>query len=178
MFAHLHPQYVAGLVFVDATHEVIESRGLVLLPAMYFAMGLFTRTKTGRRWLLRQVCPEGSPPAYRARMEERIGDSARRAGGNRTVRAEGAGIRPSLAALRRDCPTLPAVPVHVLTAGGISGPNVKSVRRVHEAWRTAVAQAPRARYTNIPTSGHFMPIEAAPVVVDAIYGVLDDVSGQ
>ena len=50
----------------------------------------------------------------------------------------------------------PAIPVHVLTAGGVSGPNVKSVRRVHEAWKAAVIRAVNAKYTNVPASGHYM----------------------
>ena len=84
----------------------------------------------------------------------------------RTARSEGAGIRPSLAALARDCPDLPAIPVHVLTAGGVTGPNVKQIQRVHEAWKAMVARAARARYTNIPSSGHQMPVEVPDGCVD------------
>jgi pimeloyl-ACP methyl ester carboxylesterase len=93
--------------------------------------------------------------------------------GLRTARAEAAGIRPSLAALRQDSPELPPVPTHVLTAGGVSGPNVKSVRRVHEAWRAAVARSSRATYANIPTSGHLMPIDAPDAILNAILDILD-----
>jgi pimeloyl-ACP methyl ester carboxylesterase len=174
-FAHRHPSDVGGLVFVDATHEVIDSRGLALLPVMYSLMGVASRVAAGRRWLLRQLCPAGSPPAYRARMEQRLGDPALWAIGLRTARAEGAGIRASLAELREVCPDLPRLPIHVLTAGGVNGPNVKSVRRVHEAWRAAVARASSAKYTNIPTSGHQLPIEAPEPVTEAILGVLDSV---
>ena len=78
----------------------------------------------------------------------------------KSARAEGAGIRPSLAELRRESPDLPSIPIHVLTAGGVGGPNAASVRRVHEAWQAAVARTPGARYTNIPTSGHQLPMEA------------------
>ena len=177
VFAHRHPDQVAGLVFVDATHEVIDSRGLALLPAMYSVMGVVSRVPAGRRWLLRQLCPAGSPPAYRARMEQRLGDPALWAVGLRTARAEGAGIRPSLAGVRRTCPDLPPVPIHVLTAGGVGGANAKSVRRVHDAWRATAARASAARYTNIPTSGHYLPIDAPESVIEAILGVLD-ASGQ
>jgi pimeloyl-ACP methyl ester carboxylesterase len=178
MFAHRHPSDVGGMVFVDATHEIIDSRGLELLPVMYSLMGIASRVGAGRRWLLRQLCPAAAPPAYRARMEQRLGDPALWAIGLRTARADGSGIRPSLAELRRVSPDLPSVPIHVLTAGGVEGPNVKSVRRVHEAWRAAAARAWSATYTNIPASGHQLPIEAPTAVTEAILGVLDAVENR
>jgi len=91
----------------------------------------------------------------------------------RTARAEGAGIRASLAALTRHCPELPAVPVHVLTAGGVRGPNLKQVQRVHAAWKAMVERAPYASYTNLPDIGHQMPIEAPGAVIAAVTDVLD-----
>ena len=96
----------------------------------------------------------------------------------RTGKSEGAGIRPSLAAVARDCPELPAIPVHVLTAGGVSGPNLKQIQRVHQAWQAMVERAPHARYTNVPSSGHQMPAEVPGVVVDAIGGVLDTLAAR
>ena len=174
VFSHTHPSAVAGLVLVDATHEVIDSPGLALMPAMYWLMGVASRFETGRRWLRRQLCPPAASAAYRARFEHRLTTPALWRLGLRTARAEGAGIRPSLAALRRDSPDLPAVPTHVLTAGGVTGPNVKSVQRVHEAWRAAVARASRATYTNVPEGSHLMPIDAPDAVLRAILGVLAD----
>jgi len=172
-FAHAHPADVVGLVLVDATHETIDSRGFALLPLMYALMGAAVRFGAGRRWLLKQLCPPGAPAAYRARLEGRMNDRALWRESLRTAKGEGAGIRPSLAALARDCPDLPAVPVHVLTAGGVAGPNLKQIQRVHEAWTAMVARAAHARYTNVPSSGHQMPVEVPDVVVDAINGVLD-----
>jgi len=172
-FVHAHPADVAGLVLVDATHESVDSRGFALLPLMYALMGVAVRFAGGRRWLMKQLCPPGAPASYRARLEQRISDAALWRLSLRTAKSEGAGIRPSLAALARDCPDLPAIPVHVLTAGGVSGPNVKQIQRVHEAWKAMVARAPGARYTNVPSSGHQMPAEVPDVVADAIGGVLD-----
>ena len=177
-FIHAYPADVAGLVLVDATHEVIDSRGFALLPVMYTLMGVAPRFAAGRRWLLAQFCPSGATPRYRALMEQRVGDREQWQRGLRTTRSEGAGIRPSLAALGRDCPDLPDIPVHVLTAGGITGPNVKQVRRVHEAWRAMVERAPQAQYTNVPGSGHQMPIEVPEVVSSAIDGILHTVEQE
>lgn len=172
-FTHAHPADVAGLVLVDATHETIDSRGFALLPLMYSLMGAAIRFGAGRRWLMKTLCPPGAPPAYRARLESRIADPTLWRESIRTARSEGAGIRPSLAAVARDCPDLPAIPVHVLTAGGVTGPNVKQVRRVHEAWKTMVSRAPHARYANTPSSGHQMPVEVPTVVADAVLDVLE-----
>jgi hypothetical protein len=49
------------------------------------------------------------------------------------------------------------------------------VRRVHEAWKAAVARAAKAKYTNVPASGHYMTIDAPEVVINAVIGVLDAV---
>ncbi len=173
VFAHAHPADVAGLVLVDATHEVVDSRAFALLPATYWLMGVASRVTSGRRWLLRQLCPPGSPATLRTLTEQRLADPAQWRISIRTARSEGAGIRPSLAALRRDCPNLPPIPIHVLTAGGVSGANVKSVRRVHEGWKAAVARAANAEYTNVPASGRYMTIDASDIVINAISGVLD-----
>jgi pimeloyl-ACP methyl ester carboxylesterase len=172
-FEHAHPGEVAGLVLVDATHETVDSRGFALLPLMYALMGLAVRFGAGRRWLLAQLCPPGAPAAYRARLDERMSDPALWRLSLRTARSEGAGIRPSLATLARECPDLPAIPVHVLTAGGVTGPNLKQIQRVHEAWKGMVARAPNASYTNIPSSGHQMPVQVPAVVADAVCGMLD-----
>jgi pimeloyl-ACP methyl ester carboxylesterase len=172
-FAHAHKGAVVGLVLVDATHEAIDSRGFALLPLMYSLMGVAARFTAGRRWLMKTLCPPGASAAYRARLESRLADPRLWRESLRTARSEGAGIRPSLAAVARDCAGLPSIPVHVLTAGGVTGPNVKQIRRVHEAWKGMVARAPHARYTNVPSSGHQMPVEVPGVVSDAVVGVLD-----
>ena len=175
-FVQRHPGGIAGLVLVDATHEVIDTPGLGLLPLMYGLMHVAARFEPGRRWLRSHLCPPGASAAYRTRFEERLTTPALWTRAIRTARAEGAGIRPSLAALRSDSPRLADIPTRVLTAGGLKGLNRKSVQRVHEAWRAAVADAPRATYTNIPDSGHFMPIDAPDAVAVAILGVLGELT--
>jgi pimeloyl-ACP methyl ester carboxylesterase len=171
-FIHQHPTAVGGLVLVDATHEIINSPALSLLPLMYRVMNVAARFEAGRRWLRRQLCPPAASTAYRTRFEQRLNNPTLWALDIRTARAEGAGIRTALAALRQNSPNLADIPTHVLTAGGASGPNLKSVQRVHEAWRASVARASCATYTNIPGSSHLMPIDAADAVVQAIVGVV------
>jgi pimeloyl-ACP methyl ester carboxylesterase len=158
-------------VMVDATHESIDSAGFALLPAMYSLMGFASRAKFVRERLIAMFCPPGSPAAYRARIEHTLGDRELWARVLRTVRAEATGVRSSLAALRRECPELPPVPVRVLTAG-----TARSVQRVHEAWKATVSRAPNARYTHVPESGHYMPIEAHTVVVTAILEMLESIA--
>ena len=66
----------AGIVFVDATHEVVDSRAFALLPAMGWLMGVASRMRAGRRWLLRQLCPPGSPASLRTLTERRLAEHA------------------------------------------------------------------------------------------------------
>jgi pimeloyl-ACP methyl ester carboxylesterase len=175
LFAHAHPSDVAGVVFVDATHEAIDARTLAIVPAMYSLMLIAARARFVRRGLIVQLCPPGSSPAYRARIEGRLNDPVRWPIGLRTARAESAAIPEGLDRLRRDCPDLPPIPIHVLTADGVTS---KSAQRVHEGWKATVAGAAAARYTSVPTGGHHMPIECPDVVADAIIGVLGDVQQQ
>jgi pimeloyl-ACP methyl ester carboxylesterase len=125
-----------------------------------------------RRGLVAQLCPAGSSAAYRARIEGRLNDPVRWPIGLRTARAESAAIAEALDRLRHDCPDLPAIPVHVLTAGGMKS---KSAQLVHEGWKSAVARAAAARLTSLPTSSHYMPTDCPDLVVEAIVGVLDAV---
>jgi pimeloyl-ACP methyl ester carboxylesterase len=175
LFARAHPTRVAGLVLADATHEVIDSRTFALLPVMYALMNVAAGFESGRGWLLRQLCPAAASPAYRVHLERSLHDRARWSLAVRTARAEGAGIRASLDFVRRECPHLPPIPIHVLTAGGATGVNASVARKVHDAWRDAVARAPAATHTHIPTSGHALPIEAPGHVIAAIFSVLDSV---
>jgi len=172
MFAHTHRHQVAGLVLVDATHEAATA-GFALLPIMYAVLGFASRFKAVRERLIKMFCPPGSSAAYRERIELNVGNYARWTLALRTVRAEAGGIQSSLAELRRTCPDLPDVPVQVLTAG-----SAKSLQRVHEAWKATVSRAANARYTNVPTSGHYLPIEAPGKVIDAIGTVLDTIGAR
>src|SRR5690349_5983833 len=177
-FAHRHPADIAGMVLVDATHEIIDSAGLALIPLMYAAMRIAARFERGRRWLRGQLCPPGAPETYRARFEQRLNNAALWSQSLRAARAEAAGMRASFAALRKDGVTLPDVPVRVLTAGGLHGRNTKSVRRVHEAWRAAVASASQATYTNVQDSGHLMPLDVPEAVMQAVISVLEQRSSS
>jgi pimeloyl-ACP methyl ester carboxylesterase len=170
LFTHAHPSDVVGVVFVDATHEAIDARTLAIVPAMYSLMLIAARAKFVRRGLITQFCPPLSSPAYRARIEGRLNDPVRWPIGLRTARAESAAIPEALDRLRRDCPDLPPIPVHVLTAGGVKS---RSAQRVHEGWEATVARAAAAQYTSVPNSRHHMPIDCPDIVIDAIVGVLD-----
>jgi pimeloyl-ACP methyl ester carboxylesterase len=172
VFADSRRDQVAGLVLVDATHEAVTA-GFALVPVMYAVLGFATRFKAVRARLIKMFCPHGSSAAYRARIERSLGDYALWIRALRTVRAEAGGVLSSLTELRRTSPDLPNVPVQVLTAG-----SAKSLRRVHEAWKATVSRAPNAQYTNLPSSGHYLPIEAPQIVISAITRVLDSIGTQ
>ena len=171
LFAHAHPADVVGLVFVDATHEALDPRVLALVPAMQSVLLFLCRAQFVRRGFMRQLCPPNSPSTYRALIEQRLQDPARWQVGFRTARSESAAIAPALGRLRRDCPGLAPVPIHVLTAGAVK---TKSAQRVHDAWKATAARTPTARYTHVATSGHYMTFDAPDAVVSAILGVLQE----
>jgi len=171
LYAHAHPQEVVGLVFVDATHEAIDSSVLSVLPSMYSLMMLLGRANFVRRSLIRQLCPANAPPAYRSRIEQRLEDPTAWPMVIRTARAEAAAIRPALSRLRRECPDLPPIPTHVLTAAAVK---TKSAQAARNGWKASVAKAATtARYTEIANSGHYLPFDAPDAVVNSIVGVLD-----
>src|SRR5262249_31128297 len=103
-------------------------------------------------------------------IEQRLNDPVLWPTGLRTAKAESAAIRGALGELRQKAGGLPPIPVQVLTAGGVKS---KSARAVHERWKELVSHAPEAHHTDVPTSGHNMPIECPDIVANAILGVLD-----
>ncbi|HEX4346619.1 MAG TPA: alpha/beta hydrolase [Vicinamibacterales bacterium] len=173
LFAHAHPADVAGLVFIDATHEALDERTLAILPAMYSVMLALGQLGFLRRRLFRQLCPPGASEAYRTQFEERLRDPVRWPVGLRTARAETPAIALALARLRRDCPELPPVPVEVLTAGKMTS---RSALRVYEGWKETVSRAARAEYRSVPAAGHYMAIDAPGDVAAAIIRVLDQIT--
>lgn len=175
MFAHAHLSDVAGLVFVDATHESLDLRQLALLPPLYAILLTLGRLPFARRGMYRQLCPPGASPAYSDRVQSRLSDPERWMIDLRTARAETIAIAPALARVRRACPDLPSVPAQVLTAGKMTS---KSALRVHEGWKQTVARAPRAEYRSVPAAGHHMAIDAPDEVVAAINRVLDQIAGS
>lgn len=172
LYASAHSSEVKGLVLVDGTHQAVDSGLLAVLPVVQSVVGVLCRAPFIRRAIIRQLCPPASSAAYRARVERRISDPKQRALGLRTSRAEGAAIRPALAQLKRDCPDLPPIPTHVLTAGGEKS---KMARTNRAAWR-ATADRAGAPYTEISTSRHMLPIDAPEPVVKAILDALDMVA--
>jgi hypothetical protein len=77
--------------------------------------------------------------------------------------------------LRRDCPQLPPIPIHALTNGKV---RTKSAQGARDAWKAATADVPTARYTEVATSGHYMPFDTPEVVDNAIADVLDAVQSS
>jgi len=175
LFAHAHPSGVVGLVFVDATHEAMDARTLAIVPPMFSLMLVAARAKFVRRGLVRSLCPANASAVYRARIEDRLNDPILWPVGLRTARSESAAIPEALDRLRRECPDLPPIPVRVMTAGGVKS---KSAQRVHEGWKATVARAAAARYTSVPRSSHYMPMDCPDAVVDAIVSVLDTVQKE
>jgi pimeloyl-ACP methyl ester carboxylesterase len=168
------PADVVGLVLVDATHESIDSRGFALLPLMYGSDGA-GQALCRRSPLLLGIALSVQRAARLPGVASSSGCTTRRCGASRCARpspkapASGrrwlrsAGTVQTCRAFR--CTSSPPAASPVA--------NVKQIQRVHEAWKAMVGRAARAQYTNIPSSGHQMPVEVPELVADAIAGVLD-----
>lgn len=177
-YAYDHPDDVAGLVFVDASHEgmkaMIPKRPRAAL-ALYTSTTLALRIGPLRRRLLRSLGFDRLPAAAQATV-----DGLRWVADGRTGRAEYAGIGPSLRELGRIAPHLPQVPTRVLLAAGRPGLASKLGARqtatVRDVWEQAVAGRSEITLDSIADSGHYISLDQPQAVVDAIEDVVARVS--
>jgi pimeloyl-ACP methyl ester carboxylesterase len=168
-----HPDDVAGMVFVDATHENIK--GMVpnrATKALYGASTLMLRFGPIRRRLLRSLGFDQLGPA-----ELTVIDNLPWRAYTRTSRAEYAGVGISCQELTRIAPDLPHIPTRVLLAGGrgwTAKLGAKQLTGIRTVWEQAAAGVSEATVQSVPDSGHYIPLEKPQAVIDAI----DDVLGR
>jgi pimeloyl-ACP methyl ester carboxylesterase len=175
-FAVDHPEAVAGMVFVDASHENI--RGMATpgrsTKLLYTVSTAILKIGVIRRRLLRTLGFAKLP----AEDVARINSLAWIAEG-RTSRAEYAGIGPSLQELMRIAPGLPPVPTRVLVAGGTglaAKVGAKQMAAIRGVWAKAVADHGTATLVTVPDSGHYISLDQPDAVIEAIEDVLKQVS--
>lgn len=174
-----HPDDIAGIVFVDASHEnlkgMIPTRPMhALSRALYATTTLALRAGPFRRRLLRMLGFDRLPPAALIAVH----DLPWRANG-RTSRAEFAGIADSLRELGRIAPQLPPVPTRVLLAPGRSGWQAKvggkQAAAVRAVWEQAAADRSDVTVESVPGSGHYISLDQPQAVIDAVEDVLNKV---
>ena len=175
-YAADHPADVAGLVFVDASHERIK--GMIPNAAtkvMYTGSTLVLRIGPVRRRLIRSL-GFGKLTATQLATVESLTWLAQ----GRTSLAEYAGIGSSLRDLQATAPDLPPVPTQVLLAGGRPGLMTKLGGRqmagIRAVWEQAVADRPDITLRVVPGSGHYISLDQPQAVIDAITDVATRIS--
>jgi pimeloyl-ACP methyl ester carboxylesterase len=177
-YAHEYPDDVAGMVFVDASHENLK--GMIPTPSMraltgalYASTTLALRLGPIRRRLLRMLGFDQLPPSALTAV-----DALPWRAQGRTARAEFAGIAPSLRELARTAPDLPRVPTSVLLAPGRPGWQAKfgakQVAAVRAVWEQAAAGHSGATVQSVPDAGHYISLDQPKAVI----GAIDDVISQ
>ena len=170
-----HPDDVAGMVFVDASHEKIK--GMIPTRATQLLYGMTTlplRFGPIRRRLLHMLGFDRLPPA-----DMTVVDTLSWRARGRTSRAEYAGSGPSLHELARIAPDLPQLPTRVLLAGGRPGWTAKlaakQVAAIRAVWEQAAAGRSEVTVTSVPDSGHYISLDQPQAVIDAIDDIIRQV---
>lgn len=170
-YAADHPDDVAGMVLVDASHE--NTKGMMPTwwsRALYTVSMLALRLGPIRRRLLRTLGFEHLPPET---LE--LVDTLPWLAEGRTAVAEFAGMGPSLQELARNTPELPRVPARVLLAAGRPGLVTKLGRKqlaaVRAVWEQAVAGRDDITLQSVADSGHYISLDQPQAVIEAIEDV-------
>lgn len=177
-YAAVHPNAVAGMVFVDASHENIKGiKPTRFTRSLYTISTMVLRVGPIRRRLLRMLGFERLPPETLAF----VGALPWLAEG-RTALAEFGGIRASLDELEDVAPDLPPIPTRVLLAAGRPGLmtklGAKQIVKIRTVWEQAVAGHDEATLQIVPGSGHYISLDQPQVVIDAIDDVVRRVSSS
>jgi len=176
-YAFDHPSQVAGMVYVDASHEGMKAMShppRITVP-LYTASTAMLRVGPIRRRLLGTL------------GFERLGPQGLKAvaalpwvAKGRTARAEFASVAPSLRELAQIAPALPDVPTRVLLAAGRPGLTAKlgakQLATVRAAWETAVADRADVTVEAVADSGHYIPLDQPQAVIAAVEDLVREVS--
>lgn len=173
-YAFDHPEDIAGMVFVDASHENIKG----MIPkrpratrALYRSTTTVLRIGLLRRRLLRMLGFDRLPAAAHA-----VVNNLSWLADGRTSRAEFAGIAPSLVELKSIASDLPRVPTRVLLAGGRSNwtgkLGAKQVMAIRAVWERAAHDRQDVVLRTVPDSGHYISLDQPQAVIDAIEEVI------
>lgn len=173
VFADLHPERVAGLVFVDATiAEAMPERNAKIATKSFAVMAFLIRI--GARGLVRKVSMQHGystdiSAADRAVMErDYLSVQAMRAGGR-----EGKHILAALPTMRRlQAKGTPHVPVGAVQGARIDKGMATLRQQFNDTTRSLMEASPQGRYVETTAAGHLVPQEDPNAVRDLILDVL------
>lgn len=166
LFAHRHPEQVAGIVLVDATHEdMITRTAAVTNQLTYRLMQGLASVGLLQRVLRRSRTMQGYAPAE---LDYVLGLARPTA---RTARREALAIPASLVELTEARAVTPAlgVPVVALSAGGVrprKGPAAMIYARAHALQAALVSSDGYHRV--VPGAGHYVHLDQPGAVLDAV----------
>jgi pimeloyl-ACP methyl ester carboxylesterase len=179
MFAVRHPDKVAGLVLVDPSELLTESRiGQYLLLALGIfkhglqALRLGLRPARARRRLVRRSAPAGMSPEGLDYLDHlALNPQWARRLSPRVLQLLSVGyVRETAGALR--AAALPDIPVWVLVPrlrGRIPRTFAQYLDAAH---RTLAERFPRGKLVLVDRTSHFLPIDRPDVVIAAVRDVL------
>jgi len=192
LYAHEHPEQVAGMVLVDSTHEEQYARmpeGIVRVQRtankvapLIFGL-LQALNSMGLMALLAErkgIWPMPIPPEGRAAYMSAVFSGTRHLD---TAARETLGLQESMAAVRdRQLGPLGNIPLTVISAGrpavsagrGISAADAEQMKRLQDEMHAELAAlSTQGKRVTAQESGHYVQIDQPQVVVDAIREVVE-----
>ena len=192
LYAHEHPEQVAGMVLVDSTHEEQYARlpeSIVKMQRisnkmMPLVFGLFQALNSiGLLALLAErkgIWPVPIPPEGRDAYMSVVFSGTRHLD---TASRETLSLQESFAAVRdRQLGSLGDIPLTVISAGrpaipvgrGISAADAEQMKRVQdEVHADLAALSTRGKRVIAQESGHYVHVDQPQVVIDAIRNVVE-----
>ena len=175
LFAHRHPERVAGLVFVDASvAEAMPERSARVLRRIFPVMALVARV--GGKGLITKVSlPHGhSPEILETDMSILTRDYAC-VQAMRTAAREAAQIIAALPTMRSlQAAGTPDVPTVCLQGGRVDRGMATLRPTLNQTAADLMAAVPRGRVVIVEEAGHLIPQERPAAVREAIFDVLDE----
>ncbi len=174
LFAHRHPDRVAGLIFVDATvAETMPERNAKLAARAFRVMSVLTRLG-GRRLILRISLPQGASPELSESDLAIMTRDYACAQAMRAGRREAAQIIPALPTMRRlQAQGTPDVPTVCLQGGRIDRGMARTRPLLNQTAAELMSAAPKGRVVIVEEAGHLIPQECPAAVREAILEVVE-----
>lgn len=176
LFAHRHPERIAGLVFIDATvAEGMSKRNAKLLKRALPAMGLLARLgSAGKRLIMKTSLPHGPSLAIGETDLNIMTRDYACAKAMRTGAREAAHIIAALPTLRRlQAEGTPNVPTICVQGGRVDRGMANLRPLLNQTAADLMAAVPLGRVVVVEEAGHLIPQECPTAVRQAILDVLD-----
>jgi pimeloyl-ACP methyl ester carboxylesterase len=178
LFAHRHPERVAGIVFVDATlAEAMSARNARLVAASFAIVSLIARLGGSDR-VMRMTLPNGAAPEIGQDDLDIMRRDYACSRAMRAGRSEARHIVTSLPIMRElQTSGTPDVPTICLQASRIERGMRETRPLLNRVAAELLAAAPRGRAVVVEGAGHLIPQEQPAAVRDAILEVIEAATG-